>query len=129
MKPYEGMFILPPEATADARKAQIASLEELIGKHRGGVLQKNEWGKRSLGYLIRKFSEGYVVVVDFEMDPTQTEAFRKALELHEAVLKFMITVKVESKTPPKKVSKVSKTSKGATGTSRAKTQKAAPVST
>ena len=101
MKAYEGVFIFPPEAAGDGRKAQLKSLEDLIVKFQGAVIQKNEWGKRPLGYPLRKFREGYFVVADFEMPTSQAVEFRKSLELQEDIMKYMITIKKEAK-PEKK---------------------------
>lgn len=94
MKSYEGVFIFPPDSAPDARKSQFKNLDDLFAKYQVEVILKNEWGKRPLGYHIRKHSEGHFVVVDFKMDASKTEEFRKSLELLEDVIKFMITVKV-----------------------------------
>lgn len=93
MKAYEGYFILPPEAALDARKQQLKMMDDTIKKFNGKVLQKTEIGKRFLGYSIRKHREGYAVVVDFELEPRQQDGFRRAMELQEDIVKFMITVK------------------------------------
>ena len=104
MKAYEGIFIFPPESAADARKAQLKNLDDIISKFQGSIIQKNEWGKKPLGYPIKKFREGYVVVTDFEMPTSQATEFRKMLELQEDVLKYMITVKAKVKPDKKTVS-------------------------
>ncbi len=101
MKAYEGVFIFPPESAADARKTQLKNLDDIIAKFQGSVIQKNEWGKKQLGYSLKKFREGYVVVTDFEMPTSQAIEFRKTLELQEDLLKYMITVKIAAK-PDKK---------------------------
>ena len=101
MKSYEGVFIFPPEAASDARKVQLKNLEDLIGKFEGSVQQKTEWGKKPLGYPIKKFREGWVVVADFQMNPAGATEFRKMLELQEDLLKYMITVKQEGKAEKK----------------------------
>ena len=101
MKAYEGVFIFPPEAGADARKTQLKNLDDTIAKFQGSVIQKNEWGKKQLGYPLKKFREGYVVVTDFEMPTSQTIEFRKTLELQEDLLKYMIIIKAAVK-PDKK---------------------------
>ena len=94
MKSYEGLFIFAPEATPDVRKEQVGRLEALIQKFSGSITQKNEWGKKLLGYSIRKFREGYFLLVDFQMDSLKTNEFRKALELHEEVMKYTVIAKL-----------------------------------
>ena len=105
MKAYEGVFIFPPESAGDARKAQLKNLDDTIAKFQGSVIQKNEWGKKQLGYPLKKFREGYVLVADFEMPTSQTIEFRKTLELQEDLLKYMITVKATVKPDKKAASK------------------------
>jgi small subunit ribosomal protein S6 len=103
MKSYEGVFIFPPDSAPDARKSQFKNLDDLFAKYQVEVLQKMEWGKRQLGYHIRKHSEGHFLIIDFKMDPAKTVEFRKSLELFEDVIKFMITVK--NTQPEKKAAK------------------------
>ncbi len=90
---YEGFFIFPPESTPEIRNKQDKSLEETIRKFQGSMIQKNEGGKRPLGYPIKKFKEGFFVVADFELAPSKVGEFRHALSLQEDFLKFMITRK------------------------------------
>ncbi len=94
MKLYEGFFILPPDATNDARKTQITNLETSIQKFGGKIVQRIELGRKPIGYMLKKFREGYQVVVDFEMNPPSVQDLRKVLELQEDTLKYMVTVKV-----------------------------------
>ena len=95
MKSYEGVIIFPPESTPEVRKNQLQGLDDLIRKHSGSVTQKLEWGKRLLGYPLKKHREGYILVVDFQMDPKNTVEFRKNLELQDDILHYMITIKLE----------------------------------
>ncbi len=94
MKTYEGFFVLPPDATADVRKTQMNVLETTIQKFGGKISQRHELGRKPLGYLLKKFREGYHVVIDFDMEPTQQQELRKTWELQEDLLKYMVTVKI-----------------------------------
>ena len=116
MKPYEALFIFPPEGTPEVRKAQATQLEELIKRFNGSLLQKTELGKRPLGYEVRKFREGFFVSVEFQVDPLKMQEFRKALELQPEVIKYMILVKKkqsEKKSAPKPSSTPAPVSKSA----------------
>ena len=93
MKPYEGVFIFPPESLPEVRKNQIKNLDDLFAKYKAEVIQRTEWGKKMLGYPLKKFHEGFFLVIDFRMDPAHANEFRKGLELQEELLKYMITVK------------------------------------
>ncbi len=93
MKSYEGIFVFPPTATPDERKAQDKAIDALIEKFKGKVNQRAEWGKRSLGYTIKRFREGLFSFVEFDMAPDGVSDFRKSLEVHPDVLKYMVTIK------------------------------------
>ena len=93
MNSYEGVFIFPPDIAPDTRKAQFKTLDELFQKAGAEILQKTEWGKKTLGYAIKKFNEGHYLIVDYKMDPAKTEAFRKTVELQDSIIKYMITVR------------------------------------
>ncbi len=93
MKAYEGLFVFPPDSTPDVRKNQLKNLDDLIAKTKGQVTQKTEWGKKLMGYPIRKHAEGHVLIYDFQMDPANTVEFRRGLDLQEDLIKYMVTIK------------------------------------
>ena len=91
MNSYEGVFIFPPDIPPDARKLQLKSLEDLFLKAGAEIVQKMEWGKKTLGYPINKFNEGHYLIIDYKMDPAKTVEFRKTVELQDSIIKYMIT--------------------------------------
>ncbi len=93
MKLYEGLFILVSEASGEARKGQLDSIEDLIKKNKGIIRNKAEWGKKSVGYPLKKHRDGYYVIYDFEVPPASIFEIDRMLRLDETILKFMITVK------------------------------------
>ena len=97
MKAYEGLFVFPPDSTPDVRKNQLKNLDDLISKFKGVVTQKVEWGKKVMGYPIRKSAEGHMLVYDFQMDPSHAQEFRKGLDLQEDLMKYMVTIKAQEK--------------------------------
>ena len=101
MRSYEGVFIFPPEAAPDARKDQFKNLDDLLAKFKAVVLQKTDLGRKVLGYPLRKFPDGQFLVVDFQMDPAHMTEFSKNLQLHEEILKSMITIKKTARANPK----------------------------
>ena len=91
MRKYEMLVIL--EAAADADQAgEIAQIEELI-KRLGGTLSKTDvWGKKTLAYPIRKKSEGYYVLFNFELEPAQTFELKRVLGLRANVYRQLIVL-------------------------------------
>ena len=70
----------------------------------GRVVDRNDWGRRLLGYRLRKFSEGRILLWHFEMEPARIVELRKALQLDEKILKAAIA-KTEIPKPPKESQK------------------------
>ena len=91
MRKYEMLVIL--EAAADADQAgETAQIEELI-KRLGGTLSKTDvWGKKALAYPIRKKSEGYYVLFNFELEPAQTFELKRVLGLRANVYRQLIVL-------------------------------------
>ena len=113
MKKYEGLFIFPPDEGPDASKAEEARLEETITRFGGKVLERHDWGKRLLGYSIRKHREGKILLWNFEMAGDQIVELRRQLELNEKILKSTIVKAVIPK-PPKESAKKKKSFKEGT---------------
>ncbi|MBN1688854.1 MAG: 30S ribosomal protein S6 [Candidatus Omnitrophica bacterium] len=93
MRLYEGVFIFPPEATAEMRKNEEKTLEDVIKRNGGKIVQKIDLGRKPLGYNLKKFKEGYFIVIDMEVPRGKTIELRNMLELNESLLHFMVTVK------------------------------------
>lgn len=79
MRKYEMLVIL--DASLENQSDEILKIEEVI-KNLNGVLSKTDaWGKRALAYPIRKKTEGYYVLFNFELEPAQTYELRRILGL------------------------------------------------
>ena len=97
MKKYEGLFIFSPEEGGEAAKEEEKRIDETISRFGGRTLDRQDWGRRLLGYALRKFREGRIVFWSFEMAAPQLADFRKALQLDEKILKTTIVKAPEPK--------------------------------
>ncbi len=90
MRKYEMLVIL--DATTDNQSEEISKIEELL-KNLGGVVSKTDaWGKKTLAYPIRKKTEGYYVLFNFELEPAQTFELRRVLGLRANVYRQLVIV-------------------------------------
>ena len=90
MRKYEMLVIL--DATTDNQAEEIAKIEELL-KNLGGTVSKTDaWGKKTLAYPIRKKTEGYYVLFNFELEPAQTFELRRVLGLRANVYRQLVLV-------------------------------------
>ena len=95
MRKYEGIFVYAPNVAPDERKAQEKAFNEIVEKYDGKIADRQEMGRRSLGYEIKKHREGYFVLADIELKPGQVALFRRAVQLFPDVIKFSLTLKDE----------------------------------
>jgi len=80
------------DATTDNQSEEISKIEELL-KNLGGTVSKTDaWGKKTLAYPIRKQSEGYYVLFNFELEPAQTFELRRVLGLRANVYRQLVLV-------------------------------------
>ncbi|MBQ6919212.1 MAG: 30S ribosomal protein S6 [Synergistaceae bacterium] len=90
MRKYEMLTIL--DAGTESQTEEIMKIEEVI-KNLGGTVSKSDaWGKRTLAYPIRKKTEGYYVLFNFELEPAQTFELRRILGLRANVYRQLTTV-------------------------------------
>lgn len=107
MRLYEALFIFPSNLAPEAIEKNLAAIDSYVQKSEGKIVNKADTGKKPLGYTIKKSREGIFYLVDFQMNPAGINDLRRALQLHEGLLKFMITVKpVLSKAAAEKKAKM-----------------------
>ena len=105
MNKYEGLFIFPPDEGPDASKSDETHLEETITRFGGRIVDRQDWGKRPLGYGLRKFREGRILLWNFEMEGNQIVDLRRQLHLNEKILKSSVFRAVTPKPPKEKKKK------------------------
>lgn len=104
MRKYEAIFIFPPADAPEAWKEEEKKVEETISRFGGRTLDRQDWGRRLLGYSLKKNKEGRVLLWNFEMEARQLGEFRKVVALEEKILKTTI-VKTPQPKPAKDAAK------------------------
>ena len=90
MRKYEMLVIL--DASTENQSDEILKIEELLKNLGGNVTKTDAWGKRVLAYPIRKKTEGYYVLFNFELEPAQTFELRRILGLRANVYRQLTIV-------------------------------------
>lgn len=93
MNKYESVVIINPSLDEEGVKAIIKKFTDLINTD-GKVEKAEELGKRKLAYEIKKNTEGYYVVYNFEANPSLITELERNYRITDEVIKFM-TIKVE----------------------------------
>ena len=93
MNKYESVVIINPNVEENALKELIERFQTLINTD-GKVEKVTEIGKKKLAYEIKKNTEGYYVVYDFEANPSLIAELERNYRITDQVIKFIV-VKVE----------------------------------
>ena len=93
MRKYEVMFIVKP-LEEEATNAVITKFENLINNNGGQVEKIDRWGKKRLAYIVKDFTEGFYVLVNFTAVPATILELDRIMKITEDILKFMI-IKVD----------------------------------
>ena len=89
MNKYEVMFIVKP-AEEEATNAFIEKVEALIARVGGTVEKVDRWGKRRLAYAVKKFTDGFYVLINFEAAPAEIKEIDRVLKINDEVLRHLI---------------------------------------
>ena len=93
MNKYESVVIINPNLEAEAIKAIIAKISDLINAD-GKLGKVDEIGKKKLAYEIQKNKEGYYISFNFEANPKAISELERNYRITDEIIKFM-TIKVE----------------------------------
>ena len=91
---YESIYIVNPNVEADGIKSLVEKFNGLIESEGGKVLETNEWGMKKLAYPIKKFTQGYYILVNFEAKAEFIDELERVYKITDNVIKF-ITIRKE----------------------------------
>jgi small subunit ribosomal protein S6 len=91
MRHYETTIIMQPNLPESEVEAIVTGVEkELAERFSGQNLVVNRWGKRPLAYPIRKYSEGYYVLYEYDSeDENSVSGLEGRLRINEGVMRFL----------------------------------------
>lgn len=91
MRNYEVVFVIKPDLEAEATAAIIEKFTQLIADQGGEVTKLNQWGKKRMAYEVRKYREGYYVLMEFRGTPAVAQELERVLKITEEILRYLIT--------------------------------------
>jgi small subunit ribosomal protein S6 len=86
---YEGMYIIRPSLSEEARKGAFQKILDGIESNGGEIVKVHEQGRRRLAYEIDKCYDGYYYLVYFSTLPSAVKNMWQEYHLHEDLLRFM----------------------------------------
>tara|TARA_Y100000816_G_scaffold281329_1_gene255735 strand:+ start:62 stop:400 length:339 start_codon:yes stop_codon:yes gene_type:complete len=94
MSNYEHTIIARQDTTASQIKQIKEKYSEIIHKHKGNIVQTQEWGLMNLSYLIKKNKKGNYIHFKIECEGSLIHELEKNEKLDKNLLRFL-TVKVK----------------------------------
>ncbi len=91
MNYYELLYIVQPTVSEEELKSVMDDIGERIGKAKGEILKNEVWQKRNLAYPIKKFKQGYYILVHYKAESQVPKIIEERLRIVENVLRFMHT--------------------------------------
>jgi small subunit ribosomal protein S6 len=97
VREYEVTIIVQPQLEDEARNDLIARVSEWLvpGADEDSKPVENHWGSRHLAYPIRKFTDGYYVMFEANLDPTRIGEIERNFQYNEDILRYLVVRKEE----------------------------------
>ena len=92
MNKYESVIIINPNCTEEALKALESKFTGLINKN-GKVESVQNMGKKKLAYDIKKNSEAFYMLLNFDAEPSSIAELERNYRITDDVLKFIVIKK------------------------------------
>lgn len=95
MREYEVIVVLKPDLEDKARSDVIERVEGWLGYSDDDSTEAKakHWGQRNLAYPIKKYTEGYYLLYDLELDPTKVNDIERNILYLDDVLRHLVVRK------------------------------------
>lgn len=90
MRKYEIMYIVRPDLDEEGRKALIERFNTILTDHGAEIEKVDEMGMRRLAYEIKKYREGYYVVIELNSQPAAVQEFDRLAKINDDIIRFLI---------------------------------------
>ena len=89
MRTYEVAFIAAPTLTPEELDAFIAQMQTVVEGKNGKVVKVDNWGKKSLAYKIKRFRDGYYVILTMDADGAIIAELERRFRVADHVIRFL----------------------------------------
>lgn len=112
MRNYEVVFIAAPTLTSEELEGFINHVQTVVESKNGKVVKVDNWGKKSLAYRIKKFREGYYVVLSIDGDGGVIAELERRFRVTDYIIRF-ISVRIDEDMKRAEKIKAARQKKGA----------------
>ncbi len=101
MRAYEIVYIFDSQLTDEQIQEKLERFHDhLTGSGAGEVSAVDQWGRRQLAFPIRKRTNGYYIVTQFNAPADALPEFERLLKLDEGLLRYLIVLHEGEPTAP-----------------------------
>lgn len=90
--PYEVVYIFDSALEDETINQKLDQFHGMIKVDGADAPALNHWGRRTLAYPIKKRTQGYYVVANFDTDPKLLPEFERTLRLDEGLLRYLLVL-------------------------------------
>ena len=94
MRTYEVVFIAAPTLSNEELEAFISHTQTVVEGKNGKVVKVDNWGKKSLAYKIKRYRDGYYVVLTLEGDGPMIAELERRFRVTDHIIRF-ISVRID----------------------------------
>jgi small subunit ribosomal protein S6 len=96
MRTYEILFIIRPDVPEEELDGIVDPLKAVVTQNGGTVDKLDKWGARKLAYRVRKYREGFYVLLQFSTSKAAetVKELERRLRVSDTVIKFL-TVRID----------------------------------
>ena len=99
MSEYEMIYILKANQTDQQWEASRKYVNDYITQNEGSIQKEDVWGLRPIASEIDGQRQGYFVLLYFSVPTNKIAEFKFQLNIHETMLRFMLTKRIPDPTP------------------------------
>ena len=89
-KAYEAMLILKPNLAKDETEKLLDKFQATVKEQGGQITKVDRMGKRKIAYEMKKLTEGFYCLMQFDAPPTAIAEVERQFRLAEDVVTFQI---------------------------------------
>jgi small subunit ribosomal protein S6 len=89
VRTYEVVFVAAPTLTAEEVDAFIAQMQSVLEGKEAKVVKVDNWGKKPLAYKIKRFRDGYYVILTIEGGGAAITELERRFRVTDFVVRFL----------------------------------------
>lgn len=124
MRNYEVVFVAAPTLAGEELDGFINHIQTVVESKNGKVVKVDNWGKKSLAYKIKRFREGYYVVLNIEGDGSTIAELERRFRVTDYIIRY-ISVRIDEDLKRSEKIKAARQRKGASSSPEASAAPAA----